>query len=72
MTDHIMRAIAEKGIAGTEEDYRLKLSRQAVTTGLMEQGYSKEQVDAQLERLCMDGILAMDEQNIYQYESPQQ
>jgi len=66
-----MRSLSEKGIAGSEE-YQSRISRNELVSELIAKGYSKEAIDEQLEQLCTDGTLAMDEQNVYQYDNPGQ
>lgn len=71
ITTEIMRSLSEKGIAGSEE-YQSRISRNELVSELIAKGYSKEAIDEQLEQLCTDGTLAMDEQNVYQYDNPGQ
>ncbi len=65
----VIKVLAEKGIKDSEE-YRLKISRIDMDSELTVQGFSKEEIEAEIERLCGDGTLAMDEMNIYEYEEP--
>ncbi|KAA5532176.1 hypothetical protein F0919_15355 [Taibaiella lutea] len=67
--EQIRKVLSEKGIKDTEE-YNLRVSKTDMQTELTAQGFSKEEIDEELERLCLNGTLAMDEINIYDYDEP--
>jgi len=67
--DQIRKVLAEKGVTDNEE-YNLRISKTDMLTELTAQGFSKEDIDKELETLCLNGTLAMDEINIYDYDEP--
>lgn len=50
--------------------YEQKITRVEITSELIRKGYDKERIDRTIEKLCQDGTLAMDEQDIYLYDDP--
>ena len=67
--EEIIKVLSAKGIKDSEE-YRLKVSRNDMDSELTMLGFDKEDIDREIERLCNDGTLAMDEVNIYEYDEP--
>lgn len=51
-------------------EYEQKITRVEITSELIRKGYDKERIDRTIEKLCQDGTLAMDEQDIYLYDDP--
>jgi hypothetical protein len=67
--EQIKKVLAEKGIRDTEE-YNLRVPKTDMLTELTARGFAKEEIDEELERLCLNGTLAMDEINVYDYDEP--
>lgn len=63
----IINLLMHNGINDSEE-YHLKMPKTDMVSELTVKGYSKEDIDLALEKLCTDGGLAMDEINIYMYD----
>ncbi len=70
LKDEIMHILSEHGIKEAAEDYDWKISRVDMVSELITKGFDKEAIDEALEQLCVNGTLAMDEQNVYQYDNP--
>lgn len=67
--EEIKKIFLEKGIMDTEE-YNRRISKTDLFTELAPLGFSKEEIDTEIERLCLNGTLAMDEINVYDYDEP--
>ena len=68
MKEKIIEVIREKGLQDIGE-YEQKIARATLTSELIGCGYDKEKIDAAIQQLCENGTLAMDEQDIYLYDS---
>ena len=66
----IINILNEKGIKDASEEYESRISKSDMVSELTIAGYSKEAIEKEIEKLCNDGSLAMDEINIYVYDEP--
>lgn len=65
----IFKYFSQNGMKDIGE-YEQKITRVEITSELIRKGYDKERIDRTIEKLCQDGTLAMDEQDIYLYDDP--
>ncbi len=70
LRQEIINILNEKGLKDLSEEYELRMSKSEMISELTLKGYSKEAIDEEIEKLCTDGGVAMDEINIYVYDEP--
>lgn len=68
--EQIRKLFAEKGMTDEAEEYNRRISKADMFSELTAQGFDREAIDKEIERLCLNGTLAMDEVNIYDYDEP--
>lgn len=69
LEEKIMEMIRQKGTDGHEE-YQRRINRLDLVNALSAEGLDKTEAEAALEKLCLSGVLAMDETGVYQYDEP--